>query len=433
MGHNIKYVEKNSIADELGIEKGDILLRVNGKKIKDVFDYHYLINDYNITLLIQKQNGEEWEFEIEKNYNEDIGLEFVEGLMDDYKSCNNKCIFCFIDQMPPNMRETLYFKDDDSRLSFLQGNYITLTNMKEEDVQRIIKYKLSPINISVHTTNKELRCKMLNNRFAGSSLDIIKKFYDAHIEMNSQIVLCKGINDDIELENTIKELSKYMPYMKSLSVVPVGMTKFRNNLFKLDKFEKDDAVNVLKIIEKYQNIFLNKYRTRFVYASDEWYLTAKKSIPNGEYYEGYGQIENGVGMVRSLIDEVSNYLTNIKGNNKSVHASLATGVLAAPILKSVISNIKEKFPNICIDVYTIINNFFGNDITVAGLLTGKDIIEQLKTKNLGQFLMLPDVLLKSGEKVLLDDITIEDIEKELKINIKIVKSDGKSLVDTIIS
>lgn len=430
--HIITSVVPDSIAFELEIEVGDILLSVNGNTIKDVFDYHFMINEDFLVLLILKQNGEEWELEIEKGIDEDIGIGFEEGMMDSYISCTNKCMFCFIDQMPPGMRDTLYFKDDDSRLSFLQGNYITLTNMKDEDIERIIQYKLSPINISVHTTNKELRCKMLKNRFAGDSLDNIKKLYDAHIEMNSQIVLCKGYNDGEELEHTIEELSSFLPYMMSLSIVPVGITKFREGLVPLEKFKQDDALEVLEIIHQWQKKILKKHHTRFIHASDEWYLTAKLPIPEAEHYEGYNQIENGVGMVRSLVDEFDEYYNTLIGTSIRKKVSLATGVLAAPIISNMTCKLKDKYPNIEINVYTIENDFFGKDITVAGLLTGVDIINQLKNLDLGDFLILPRVLLRTNEDVLLDDLTVSDLEKALQINIRIADSDAKSLIDNII-
>ncbi len=432
-GHLIKSVTAGSIAEEMEIQPGDRLLRVNEKEIKDVFDYRYAVNDEYLVLLIQKPDGEEWEAEIEKDIEEDLGIEFGEGLMDSCRSCKNKCIFCFIDQLPPGMRETLYFKDDDARLSFLQGNYITLTNMSAEDIDRIIFYKLSPINISVHTTNRKLRCKMLCNRFAGEALDKIKRLYDGGITMNGQIVLCKGINDGKELEHSVRDLAAYIPHMQSVSVVPVGLTKYRDNLSHLDKFYKKDAIEVLNIIHRWQDILYKKYGTRFIHASDEWYITAMIPIPEAENYEGYLQIENGVGMVRSLVDEFEDYYKTIKGDDRTKSVSLATGILAAPILKNLMVQINKKYPNIQISVYTIINEYFGADITVAGLLTGGDIIAQLKGKELGDYLLLPDVLLRSGEDVLLDDITVEDIKNTLQTEIRIVQSDGKSLIDAVVN
>lgn len=433
MKHKIKSVEEGSIAQELEIEPGDYLLAVNDTELKDIFDYHFICNDEFITVLIEKPNGEQWELEIEKEYNEDIGIDFEQGLMDNYRSCTNKCMFCFIDQMPPGMRETLYFKDDDARLSFLQGNYITLTNMKDQDLDRIIKYRLSPINISIHTVNPELRVKMLHNRFAGEALKKLEKLYDNRIEMNSQIVLCKGLNDGAELERSIEYLSNMLPYMESLSVVPVGLTKYRENLAPLKKFNKEDAIEVLNTIHKWQDKLLKEHGTRFVFASDEWYLTAEMPIPDEAYYEGYNQIENGVGMIRSLEDEVDEYLATLTGDDRSKKVSLATAVLAAPIIKQQTEKVMEKYPNIDCNVYTILNDYFGRDITVAGLLTGQDIINQLKDKDLGDYLILPDVLLRSGEEVLLDDLTVTDLEKALQIEIRIVKSDGTSLIDTILN
>jgi len=431
--HIIKEVEKGSIAEEMGLAPGDELLSINDTEIIDIFDYQYLIKDEFLNIIIRKPNGEEWELEIEKDYDDDLGIVFEEGLMDSYRSCRNKCIFCFIDQMPPGMRETLYFKDDDARLSFLQGNYITLTNLSDEEVDRIIFYKLSPINISVHTTNEELRCKMLNNRFAGSSLSKMKRLKDAGITMNGQIVLCKGWNDKEELEKTIHDLSAYIPQMQSVSVVPVGITKFRENLTPLEKFTKEDAIEVIETIHRWQQIFLKHYNTRFVYAADEWYISAGLPIPKEEDYEGYPQIENGVGMLRSFTDEFYNYLKELKGDDRSKDLSVATGVLASPYLSRMAIDLTEKFPNIKIHIHTIENDFFGKDITVAGLLTGGDIIRQLKGKNLGRVLLLPDVILRHGENILLDDITTDDIERALQTKISIVQSDGKSFIDAILN
>lgn len=431
-GHVVKSVAEGSIASELEIEQGDVLLRINGHEIKDVFDYHYLVNDEFLNILVRKQNGEEWELEIEKDYSQDLGIEFEQGLMDQYRSCRNKCIFCFIDQNPKGMRETIYFKDDDSRLSFLQGNYITLTNMSDDDINRIILYKLAPINISIHTTNKELRCKMLNNRFAGEALDKIKKLYENGIEMNSQIVLCKGYNDGEELDKSIKDLSEYLPYMRSLSVVPIGLTKYRDNLQHVDKFTKEDAIHVLEQIHGWQDKLLKQHGTRFVFASDEWYITAGLPIPDQDYYEGFGQIENGVGMVRSLLDEVRECLEEAKGDERVRTLSMATGKLAAPFITQLANDVRNKYPNVEANVYTIENEFFGKDITVAGLITGQDIIKQLKGKQLGEYLILPSVLLRDGEDVLLDDLTISDIERELGITIRICREDGQSFVDTMI-
>jgi putative radical SAM enzyme (TIGR03279 family) len=431
--HIIKEIESESIAMELGLAPGDELISINDTLIKDVLDYHYLIKDEVLNVLIRKPDGEEWELDIEKNYDDDLGIIFEEGLMDSYRSCRNKCIFCFIDQMPPNMRETLYFKDDDARLSFLQGNYITLTNLSDEEVDRIIFYKLSPINISIHTTDEELRCKMLNNRFAGSSLSKMQRLKDAGITMNGQIVLCKGWNDKDQLESTIHDLSAFLPEMQSVSVVPVGITKFRDKLTLLEQFSKEDSVEVIETIHRWQNIFLTHYQTRFIFAGDEWYIKANLPIPEEEAYEGYPQIENGVGMLRSFKDEFYPYLKELSGDKREKEISIATAVLASPYISRMSTDIMEKYPNIKIHIYTIENDFFGKNITVAGLITGGDLINQLKDKNLGKVLLLPDVLLRDGEDILLDDLTLEDIERTLQTRISIVQSDGKSFIDTILN
>ncbi len=431
--HIIKEIEAGSIADELGLEVGDELRSINDTRIKDVLDYHYMIKDERLNILIIKPNGEEWDIDIEKDYDDDLGIVFEEGLMDDYSSCRNKCIFCFIDQMPPNMRDTLYFKDDDARLSFLQGNYITLTNLSNEEVDRIILYKLSPINISIHTTNEELRCKMLQNRFAGSSLSKMHRLKDAGISLNGQIVLCKGWNDKEELERTIHDLSAFLPEMQSVSIVPVGITKFRDKLTPLETFSKEDAIEVIDTVHRWQGIFLTHYKTRFVYCSDEWYINAGLPIPSEDAYEGYPQIENGVGILRSFMDEFRAYFDTLSGDNREKELCIATGVLASPYISQMADEIMVKYPKIKIGVYTIENDFFGKNITVAGLLTGNDIINQLKNKKLGKVLLLPEVLLRHGENILLDDISIEEIERTLQTRISIVQSDGKSFIDTILN
>ena len=301
--HKIIQVFPDSIAEELDIEPGDYLLTINEKEIEDIFDYQFLVNDEYLEVLIEKSDGEEWVLEVEKDFDEDLGLGFGESLMDSYRSCYNKCVFCFIDQNPPGMRDTIYFKDDDTRLSFLQGNYVTLTNMKEKDIERIIEYKLAPINISVHTTNPKLRCKMLNNRFAGNVIKYMDMLYEANIPMNAQIVLCKGLNDGEELNKTIEDLMEYMPVLESLSVVPVGLSKYREGLCELESFNKEDARKVLSTIHHYQSIAMSKYGIHFVHASDEWYILAGREIPEEERYDGYLQLENGVGMVRLMLNE----------------------------------------------------------------------------------------------------------------------------------
>lgn len=444
--HIINTIEPGSIAEEMELEPGDELISINGQKIEDVFDYHYLIHDEYLLAVFKKPNGEEWELEIEKDYDEDLGIEFENGLMDDYKSCQNKCIFCFIDQMPKGMRDTLYFKDDDSRLSFLQGNYVTLTNMKKADIERIIHYKLEPINISVQTTNPDLRCMMLHNRFAGESLKKIDLLYEGGIHMNGQIVLCKGVNDKEELERSIKDLSKYLPLMESVSVVPVGLSKFREGLYPLEPFTKEDAIEVLETIHQWQTVCMEKYGTHFVHASDEWYLLAEKPLPAEENYDGYIQLENGVGMLRLLIDEFEEALAELsadlaEGNlpenlcpdeKKKHHVTLATGRLAGPFIEDLAQKCSERFPNYKIDVVQIRNDFFGERITVSGLLTGQDLLAQLKGRDLGERLLLPCNMLRSGEEVFLDDVTVTELSGALQVPVTIVKSSGQDLLEAML-
>ena len=378
-----------------------------------------------------KKNGEEWELEIESG-GEDLGLTFENGLMSEYRSCRNKCIFCFIDQMPPGMRETLYFKDDDSRLSFLQGNYITLTNMSDRDIDRIIRFHLSPINISVQTMNPELRCRMLNNRFAGEALKKIDRLYEAGTEMNGQIVLCKGVNDGEELRYTIERLAAYAPHMQSVSVVPVGLSKFRDGLYPLEPFTKEDACQVIDLIEEWQKKLYEKHKLHFIHASDEWYILAERELPEESRYDGYIQLENGVGMIRLLYEEFMDALGEKEDDGKTEELSMATGFLPYPYLKRLLDRMAEVYPGRKIHLYPIRNDFFGEMITVAGLITGQDLVAQLKGKPLGSRLLLPSVMFKSGEEVFLDDMTRTQAEAALQIPINIVKSGGYDLLSAIL-
>ena len=420
-----------SIGEELELEPGDVLLTIDGEEIEDIFDYDYMTDSESFVMTVQKKNGEEWELEIESG-GEDLGLTFENGLMSEYRSCRNKCIFCFIDQMPPGMRETLYFKDDDSRLSFLQGNYITLTNMSDRDIDRIIRFHLSPINISVQTMNPELRCRMLNNRFAGEALKKIDRLYEAGTEMNGQIVLCKGVNDGEELRYTIERLAAYAPHMQSVSVVPVRLSKFRDGLYPLEPFTKEDACQVIDLIEEWQKKLYEKHKLHFIHASDEWYILAERELPEESRYDGYIQLENGVGMIRLLYEEFMDALGEKEDDGKAEELSMATGFLPYPYLKRLLDRMAEVYPGRKIHLYPIRNDFFGEMITVAGLITGQDLVAQLKGKPLGSRLLLPSVMFKSGEKVFLDDMTRTQAEAALQIPINIVKSGGYDLLSAIL-
>ena len=413
--HIVKEIIKNSIADELGIEPGDKLLSINGQEIEDIFDYQFYSEDEEILLLIEKPDGEQWELEIEKDADEQLGMEFGSGLMDEYRSCRNKCIFCFIDQMPEGMRDTLYFKDDDSRLSFLQGNYVTLTNMSDHDIERIIRYRLEPINISFQTTNPELRCRMLHNRFAGDALKKVDRLFEGGIEMNGQIVLYKGINDGEELERSIRDLTRYLPLLKSVSVVPVGLTRFRDGLCPLDPFTKEDARRVLALIHRWQKEIFAQYGLHFIHAGDEWYLLAGEEIPEEERYDGYLQLENGVGMLRLLFNEFREAFDRAQGDHEKRSLSIATGQLAYPYIRRMAEN-----------------DFFGERITVSGLVTAQDIMAQLKDKELGDRLLIPCNMLKADEDVFLDDYTVSQVADALQVPAVIVKSSGQDFVDAVL-
>ena len=444
--HIIYRVQPDSIADEMEIESGDVLVSINGKEIEDVFDYHFFVNDTFLDVVIRKADGEEWDLEIEKEYDEDLGIEFENGLMDDYKSCTNKCMFCFIDQMPPGMRETLYFKDDDSRLSFLQGNYITLTNMKEKDIDRIIRMQLAPINISVQTTNPELRCKMLHNRFAGEKLKFLDKLYEGQVEMNGQIVCCKNVNDGEELKRSIEDLSKYLPFMKSVSVVPAGITKYREGLYPIEPFTKEESEQIIDLIESYQEKFYEQYGLHFIHASDEWYINAEREFPEEERYDNYIQLENGVGMMRLLINEFREAFEQLihskeyesLRNNLNRTITIAVGRLAYPTIKTFAKQLQEVFPNLTIHTYYIRNDFFGETVTVSGLITGKDLVKQLKEQRekgiyLGDTLQITSSMLRMGENVFLDDMTVQEVEQQLSMKVVPVESSGKDFIEAIIN
>lgn len=464
-GHIIRKVLPGGIAEEMGVEPGMSILKINDVVPEDVFDYQYLMEDEYVTVLIRETDGTETLLEIEKDPDEDFGVEFESSLMDDYRHCSNKCIFCFIDQMPKGMRDTLYFKDDDSRLSFLQGNYVTLTNMKDKDIDRIIRYNMEPINISIHTTNPDLRCRMLGNRFAGQIFSKVQRLADAGITMNGQIVLCRGINDGAELERSIRDLSKYRPAMRSVSVVPVGLTKFRDGLAPLIPFDKESAGEVIDIIERWQKTFAEEGTDpafpHFIHASDEWYILAGRELPEPSRYDGYVQLENGVGMVSLMeteIDEELRELTSrddISGFIQERTVTAVCGKLVEPYMRIFADKVMQAFPMIHIHVKSIRNDFFGPTITVTGLITGQDLIAQLKEERalltgnhealsessgdaadadpLGEEILIPVNMLRSGEKVFLDDLTVYDVEREIGIPVGVVWTGGDEYVRSMLN
>ena len=435
--HVVGSVMLGSIAEEMGLEAGDAILEINGNTIEDIFDYQYYTQDEELNILVETKDGERVTLEIEKDADEDLGIIFDNGLMDNYRSCHNKCIFCFIDQNPPGMRESLYFKDDDSRLSFLQGNYVTLTNMSDHDIDRIIKYHLSPINISFHTMNPELRCKMLKNRFAGEALKKVDRFFEAGITMNGQIVLCPGWNDGEELEFSIKELMKYLPVLESVSVVPVGLTRFREGLEPLSTFDAKGCGEVIDLIEKYQKIAYEKYGFHFIHASDEFYIVAGRQLPEAERYDGYRQIDNGVGKARLVTDEFNEAFERAKHipgiyDRPAREVCTITGTLTEKMNNEFADRLMTEFPWLKVHVYTILNDFYGHGITITGLLVGNDIINQLKGKNLGERLYLPENCVRSGDDIFLDDVHIPEVETALQCGISIVKSSGRDFVNCML-
>ncbi|MBQ1339582.1 MAG: DUF512 domain-containing protein [Ruminococcus sp.] len=425
----INSIIPGSPAAKVGLAEGDLLSKINGHGVKDVLDYMYYAAETSVTLEIVR-HGEEFEFHIEKDEYDDLGLEFETFLMDSKQSCSNKCVFCFIDQMPPGMRETLYFKDDDARLSFLQGNYVTLTNLKQEDIDRIIEMKLN-INVSVHTTNPELRVKMMHNRFAGEKLKFIWQLAKNGIKLNCQIVCCPGLNDGDELRRSLRDLGELMPNITSMAVVPVGVTKFREGLYPLKTFTPEGAGETIDIIESFQKEFLEKFGTRTVFPSDEFYLIAGRPIPPAEVYEDYPQYENGVGMLRSLMDEFYQALDMAEWEGGKRSISIATGYSAYGTINTLAKAAENKFPELKCNVYRIRNDFFGETITVSGLITAQDLMAQLKGKELGEELLLPSSMLRRDSNIFLDDIRVPVVEETLGVRIKSTNSDGYELLDAI--
>lgn len=416
----IKDVQPDSIAEEMGIESGDYLLSVNDTEIKDILDYKYQIFDEFIVVTIEKSDGEIWDLEIDKDENEDIGLIFEEQLIDKPRSCANKCIFCFMDQLPPKVRDTLVFKDDDFRLSFMTGNYVTFTNCGYKDLDRIIEYHLTPINVSVHATDGEVRKMMLNNKNADKILDYIKYLTDRDIQVNAQIVLCPEINDGKILDKTIEDLSKFYPNLLSIAIVPVGLTKFRKSLFKLKSFDKDSAGEVIKQVEKWQKKFKKEYGSNLVFCADEFYVKADKEIPEYTRYESFDQLEDGIGLLAYFTMNFNKSLMRFKPRRVEKEVSLICGKSAYKFIKEKAEILEKTFEGLKIHVYAIENTFFGPEITVTGLIVGSDIIKQLKDKELGEYLVIDKKMLKENEDVFLDDTTLEEVEKG--IGKKIIKS-----------
>ena len=430
----IKSVAKGSRAYRTGIEVGDKLVKINGNEINDVLDYRFYLTDTEVLIEIER-NGERNEALIKKGEHDDIGLDFETPLMDKKHSCKNKCVFCFIDQLPKGMRESLYFKDDDSRLSFLHGNYVTLTNMTDADIDRIIKMHISPINISVHTTNPELRCKMMSNKRAGYVLEYIKRLADAGIKIEAQIVLCKGLNDGEELDRTMHDLAAMYPAVQSVSVVPAGLTKYREGLYPLEPFDRENCREVLKQVNSLAQKCYDFYGSRVIFCSDEFYIKAGLPMPPEDFYEGYPQLDNGVGMVTSMKTEFMReleFIDDYKKDFASKHKSLATGRAAYPLIAHMARILCEVVPGLKVDVYLIENHFFGENITVAGLITGKDLAEQLAGQELGDELLLPDVMFRDGEDVFLCGMTLDELSEKLGVKITVVRVDGAEFIEQML-
>lgn len=426
----VKNVIPGSAAYKKGIRAGDTLVKISGHEITDFLDYQFYTKEAALNI-VWESGGKTKAARIKKDEYEDLGLEFETYLMDEQRHCKNKCIFCFIDQLPEGMRQSLYFKDDDSRLSFLFGNYITLTNLSERDVEKIIEMHISPVNVSVHTMNKELRVKMMKNPKAGESLDILRRLADNNIEINTQLVLCPGINDGEELRYSIEKLSELAPCLQSIACVPVGITKYRQGLFEMPSYTKKTAAEVIDIINEYGELFRQKFGSRLVYAADEFYLKAQRDLPDGEYYETYCQIENGVGMWTSLKEEFLYELDRYEGKEPQGHFSLATGVAAYPLMKELAQRLQSRYNKVKIDVYEIKNDFFGHSITVAGLITAKDLIAQLKDKPLAKKLLIPSVMLRSEGDLFLDSISTAQVEEALSVKIRAVGCSGADLFGAI--
>ena len=428
----IKSVDSKSPADKAGLKAGDTLISINKNDIMDVLDYRFYQNNAKLKIEYIDDKGKIKHKRIKKQDYEELGLNFETYLMDKQHSCLNKCVFCFIDQLPKGMRDSLYFKDDDSRLSFLFGNYITLTNITEHEIERIIKMHISPINISVHTTNPELRVKMMKNKNAGKVLSVIKRFNDAGIKINCQLVLCPGYNDGEELKRTLSDLTE-LQNAECIAAVPVGLTKYRDGLADLVPFNPRTAAETIDIIDRYGEECIKKYGSRRIYASDEFYLLAKRQMPDADYYGEFLQLENGVGLWALLLKEATDAIAEEEYKlEQKRKISVVTGVAAYPLITEIVDKCKQKWDNLECKVYKIKNNFFGEKITVAGLVTATDIKEQLKGENLGEELLIPAVMLRKEGDMFLDSITLNELSRDLGVKITPVDNDGYSLIDALL-
>lgn len=427
----IAKVEQGSLAERKGVLSGDLLLSINSNVIDDVLDYRFHIVNKRLKLRLLR-DGKERAVTIRKQDWEDIGLDFDTYLMDKQQSCRNKCIFCFIDQLPKGLRESLYFKDDDSRMSFLFGNYITLTNISEHEVDRIIKMHISPINVSVHTTNPELRVQMMKNRHAGEALDILYRLAEAGTKLNCQLVLCPDINDGAELERSLADLTALYPSVQSVAVVPVGITKYREGLEELKTYTPETAANVIDIMERVGDRCLAEFGTRLVYASDEFYLKAGRPLPDADFYEEFAQLENGVGMCTLMKTQFAEALADIEADDRKREVSIATGLGFLPLMREMVDTAMQKWHNLDVKVYGIVNDFFGHDIDVSGLVTGRDLIAQLKGRPLGERLLLPACMFRSEGDLMLDDTSKEDIEQALNVTVRLTANDGYELLEALL-
>ena len=428
MGFKITGIEPGSIAEEIGMEPGDVLKSINENEIKDRIDYVYHVSDEYIELEIER-DGEIFIFEIEKEYDEELGLEFSNPLMDEAKRCNNRCVFCFVDQNPKGMREPLYFKDDDSRLSFIHGNFVTLTNVSYEQLQRIIDYRIYPINVSVHATDSEARIRMLGNRKSGDIMDKLRFFADGEVEMNGQIVLVKGYNDGEVLEKTIDELMQFYPHMNSVAVVPVGVTRYREGLAEISPFEPDESGAVLNLISRLQEKCLQTIGTRFVFPSDEFFISAGSEIPESDYYEGYIQEENGVGLIRKLLDDISRSIELLDGLEAKGKYYLVTGKSAYPYISDIAAQINEKVGGMLHPI-KVENDFYGNSVTVMGLLTGADVIKELLNHRRLDGVIVGESFLNT-EKITLDDLSVSELEEGLGMKVSVLPVDGREIIKGI--